>query len=130
MLNSNRHFFAFRFTKNCYENINAKEDEVTTYSFYYAHYKLQNFFISPQSFFPTKTLYIRFCQSITLISSNSANYTSWLEATVLTYFTRCIHFTYIWNGQFTVKIKLISIWLAIFSTKNHFHFILFLHIFK
>lgn len=60
MLNSSRHFFAFRFTKNCYENINAKEDEVTTYSFYYAHYKLQNFFISPQSFFPTKTLYIRF----------------------------------------------------------------------
>ena len=106
MLNSNRHFFAFRFTKNCYENINAKEDEVTTYSFYYAHYKLQIFFISPQSFFQQKHYISVFCQSITLISTNSANYTSWLEATVLAYFMRSIHFHTFEMGKIYGKNKI------------------------
>ena len=88
------------------------------------------FFHLTAIFFPTKTLYIRFLSVYNSHINKLCKLYFLARSNCTSIFHAFNSFSYIWNGQFTVKIKLISIWLATFSTKNYFHFLLYLQIFK
>ena len=80
------------------------------------------FFHLTAIFFPTKTLYIRFLSVYNSHINKLCKLYFLARSNCTSIFHAFNSFSYIWNGQFTVKIQLISIWLLHLAPKIIFIF--------